>query len=269
MIHFSHGNGFPAETYHQLIKGLKQQEGINVGYISCLGHNPSYPVVDDWSGMADEVIAYISKHYTDKVVAIGHSLGGVLSYWACMKRPDLFKSIILLDSPIFSNFKYALLEMTKALGLIEYFTPARHTRNRRFIWPSHEAAIKHFAGKKVFKYFDERCLRDYVYFGTDVIKDPTGKHIGVSLRFDPMIEWKIYRTISSFKISKLPENVPCGLIYGEYSKTVSDKDAKYMANKHNIWVHKLANCGHLFPFEKPTETVSAILKFAAENNIKL
>lgn len=269
MIHFSHGNGFPAQTYHQLIKGLRNQNGINLDYISCLGHDPAYPVINNWSNLADEVIEYVTKNYNEKVVAIGHSLGGVVSYWACMKRPDLFKAIILLDSPIFSNFKYALIEIIKALGLIEYFTPARNTRHRKFIWPSHEAAIKHFSTKKAFKYFDPRCLRDYVYFGTDVIRDPDGKQIGVSLKFDPMIEWKIYRTISSFKTTKLPDHIPCGLIYGEHSKTVRDKDAQYMAEKHNVWVHKLAGCGHLFPFEKPEETVAGILKFAKENNVEL
>lgn len=268
MIHFSHGNGFPAETYHQIIKGLRGQKDVKLGYISCLGHNPQYPVINNWENMVDEVIDYLIKNYDEQVIAIGHSLGGVLSYWACMKRPDLFKAIILLDSPIFGHFKYTLIEITKALGLIEYFTPARNTKNRRFIWSSHEEAIKHFAGKRVFRYFDERCLRDYVYFGTEIIKDADGKHIGVALKFDPMIEWKIYRTISSFKVAKLPENIPCGLIYGQYSKTVTDRDARFMMNKHNIWTHKLADCGHLFPFEKPEQTVQAILQFAQENNLK-
>lgn len=268
MIHFSHGNGFPAETYHQLIKGLRQEVDSKVGYISCLGHNPAYPVISSWSGIVEEVIAHISSNYDEKVVAIGHSLGGVVSYWACMLRPDLFKAIILLDSPILSMAKYAFLEIAKSLGIIDYFTPARYTKNRRAQWASHDEAIEHFASKKVFKYFNPKCLRDYVYFGTELIEDEYGNK-AIRLKFDPIIEWKIYQTISSFKIDKLPPEIPCGLIYGQYSKVVTDKDANYMAYKHNMWCHKLDNCGHLLPFEKPEQTVAAILKFAKENNLKL
>lgn len=269
MIHFSHGNGFPAETYHQLIKGLRQQTRTEIGYISCLGHDPQYPVINSWSAIVDETIQYITQNYSEKVIALGHSLGGVVSYWACMKRPDLFKAIILLDSPIISSYKFAFLEIAKSLGILDYFTPARNTKNRRYTWPNHEAAIEHFASKRVFRYFDARCLRDYVYFGTEVIKDEDGKQTAVALRFDPMIEYNIYRTISSFKVDKLPKGIPCGLVYGQYSKTVSEADAQFMASKHNVWCHKLDNCGHLFPFEKPEHTISAILEFAKQNNVDL
>lgn len=261
MIHFSHGNGFPAETYHQIVKGLQQCTASPVGYISCIGHNPKYPVENCWSSLVQESIDFIAANYTEPVVAIGHSLGGVLSYWACLQRPELFKAIILIDSPIYSNYKLAFIKLIKALGLLEYFTPARNTINRRYVWPSHKIALEHFASKRAFKYFEQRCLNDYVHFGTEPDDDD------IKLRFDPMIEWKIYRSLPSLKISRLANNIPCGLIYGEYSKVVRPNDAMYMQSKHGFWCQQINNCGHLLPFEKPDETVQVILKFFQENNL--
>lgn len=263
MIHFSHGNGFPAETYHQVIKGLGQRLSCDVGYISCLGHNPKYQVDKCWSSLVQELIDHIEQNYNDKVMAIGHSLGGVLSYWACTKRPDLFKAVLLLDSPIYSNYKLLFIKILKACGLIEYFTPAPYTKNRRYSWPSHKAAIDHFASKRVFRYFDEKCIKDYVYFGTEQVDHE------VRLKFDPLIEWNIYRTIPSLKISKLPETVPCGLIHAEHSKVILESDAHHMQQKNKIWRRRLDGCGHLFPFEKPNETVDAIIDFISENNIDI
>ncbi len=256
MIHFSHGNGFPTETYHQVIKGLRKKANLDVGYISCLGHNPDYPVINDWSYLVDETIDYIEKIYKRPVIGIGHSLGGVVTYGAALKRPDLFKAVILLDSPLYSTWKLKSIAIIKALGLVDYLTPARVTRYRRFTWPSHEAAMEHFAKKRVFRYFDKQCLRDYVYLGTV----PTGNNGEVTLRFNRMIEWQIYKTLPHIKMDKLA-NIPCGLIYAQFSKVIRPLDAKVMVHDYNLWCHRLDNCGHLFPFEKPSETVDAILKF--------
>ena len=268
MIHFSHGNSFPAETYHQVIKGLGKS-GFEVGYISCLGHNPEYPVADTWESLVEELIEYITTHYNEKIIAVGHSLGGVISYWACLKRPDLFKAIILLDAPIYSSMKYFMINLVKYLGLVDYFTPAPNTKNRRYYWNNHQEAMDHFTNKQVFKNFDPRCLRDYVYFGTEEIKNEKGKLAHVKLRFDPLIEWKIYRTISMarYKTKVLAHNIPCGLLYGELSKVVSDKDANYMAKNYNIEPYKITKGGHLFPFEQPEATVTAIIDFLAKHNI--
>jgi len=119
--------------------------------------------------------------------------------------------------------------------------------------------MEHFANKRAFRYFDNKCLRDYVYFGTDYINS-NDKSSGIKLKFDPMIEWSIYRTMPSIQVPKLPKDIFCGLIYGQYSKVISEQDSNYMSKNYDITCHKLADCGHLFPFEKPEETAAAIEK---------
>jgi len=256
MIHFSHGNGFPAETYNQVIKELK--EYTDVGYISCMGHNPEYPVVNNWSNLVDELLDHIIKHYKEPIIGIGHSFGGVISYYACARKPELFKAVLLLDSPIYTSWKLRFISLIKALGLVEYITPARSTRTRRVTWPSYQACLEHFATKKVFKYFDKRCLEDYVYYGTELV---SANSTEVRLRFDRMIEWKIYKTLPLAIMPKLPNNIPCGLIYGRHSQVVTREDARKMAEDYGVWTQRIDKCGHLFPFEQPDETTANIIQF--------
>ncbi len=261
MIHFLHANGFPAETYNQMLMEL--QKYSHVGYISKVGHNPCYPVVDNWSAQVDEVIDYIKNNYSEPVIGVGHSLGGVLSYLACQKEPSLFKAVVLLDAPVFTSWKLKCIRLLKKLGLIEYVTPAKNTKFRRTNWPDYDSALQHFASKKVFKYFDQRCLEDYIRFGTK--KDPEDEKI--SLIFDSHIEWLIYRTLPTEKLQKLPENIPRILVYGEYSKVIDDSDAKYMKKNFFFECHKLNNCGHLFPFEKPKETARLLIQTLQNNHL--
>ncbi|MBP9721602.1 MAG: alpha/beta hydrolase [Gammaproteobacteria bacterium] len=255
MIHFSHANGFPAETYHQIIKRLKNF--TEVGYINRLGHDPNYPVVDNWWTLVNESLDYISTNYDQPVIAVGHSLGGVLSYFGCLKQPELFKAVVLLDAPIYGYRKIIFLNMLKKLKLMDYVTPAKVTKSRRMTWPSHQAAFEHFRTKKVFKYFDDSCLKDYISYGTELVDKDSSE---IRLIFDPSIELEIYRTLPTVHIAKLPNNIACSLIYGEYSNVIRPNDVKVMAQDYDISCYKMLKCGHLFPFEKPEETVRKIIQ---------
>jgi len=46
VIHFAHGNGFPSPCYRQLLSGLEKE--YDVKYIDRIGHNPLYPITENW-----------------------------------------------------------------------------------------------------------------------------------------------------------------------------------------------------------------------------
>ena len=123
------------------------------------------------------------------MLGVGHSLGGYLTFLAALRRPELFRAIILLDAPILGAFHGSALQLVKRIGLIDRVTPAATTKNRRREWPSLEAALEHFRRKRLFRNFDPDCLWDYVHYGTR----PSAR--GVELVFDPRVEYRIYRTI--------------------------------------------------------------------------
>ena len=251
MIHFAHGNGFPSPCYRQLLQQLEKR--FDCCYIDRVGHTSQFPVTENWQSLIDEVIFSIQSQASQPVIAVGHSLGGVLSLLAAIEQPSLFKAVILLDSPLINRFKSSVVGFSKAVGMIDRLTPAFRTRARRQHWSTREQALTYLRSKNLFKTFTELCLNDYIDYGMQKNED------GYSLRFDPHIEYQIYRTIPHILYeyeSRL--SVPAALIYGNKSNIVDRMDMRYM--KKHYGIENVETKGtHMFPFENPETTANLIM----------
>src|SRR5262245_9088496 len=102
IIQFAHANGFPAKTYNKLFSYLDGDFEIN--YLARHGHNPRCLVTDNWKALKEELQAEIENRFSEKIIGVGHSLGGILHLLVAFERPELYKSIVLLDAPIISRF---------------------------------------------------------------------------------------------------------------------------------------------------------------------
>lgn len=248
ILHFSHANGFPAPCYRKLFSHLERNFGI--GYIERIGHDPRYPVTDGWPHLVEELLQRIERDYREPVIGVGHSLGGYLTIKAALARPERFRAIIVIDSPIPKRWSGTALQMVKRLGLADRVTPAGVTQGRRAEWPSVDAAVEHFRNKRNFRDFDPDCLRDYATLGT------TPSPQGIALAFDPQIEYRIYRTIPHDIVGHLPElSVPAGYLFGSES---TEMRRPGLADPARWFRVVRVPGGHLFPFERPAEAAEAI-----------
>lgn len=249
-VHFSHANGFPSPCYRKMFSYLLDE--YDLSYIDTIGHQTKYPVTDNWGYLTKELIDSIERHHDMPVIGVGHSLGGVLNYLAACERPDLFKAIIMLDSPVYGRFKSSMIRLMKQLKLIDYITPGGRTKNRRNSWESKEQVYQYLKTKNLFKHFDEGCLDDYIEHGMQHNED------AVYLRFNRDIEYAIYRTIPHH-LAKIKQHaiVPSGLIYGEDASVLRERDIKFMQNGLNFQVVSSKGT-HLFPFEYPEAAAVAL-----------
>lgn len=250
IIHFAHGNGFVSSSYDKLFQHLSPHFKIQALEMS--GHNPQYPVTDNWDHLVEELIENIENTCSEPVIGVGHSLGGILSARASIYRPDLFTAVILLDSPMLGRLKSKMVRLVKGLGLMDRLSPAHRTRLRRQHWPTRELALEYFADKPFFKHFDPDCLQDYVKHGL-----LPSEH-GFTLKFDRNIEYEIYRTLPHV----LPRyrkrlHVACTLLYGKDSEIITKSDIKHMHYQYGMRVVEVEG-GHMFPFEHPVDTAQAI-----------
>ena len=190
------------------------------------------------------------------VYGVGHSLGGYLNYLAAVRRPELFRAIVLLDAPIIGPFRGSMLGATKRLGIVDRVTPAGATRDRRSTWSTREEARAHFRSRKLFKNFTAECLDDYVAHG--LIESKTG----LRLKIDPAIEYQIYRTIPHDMMRHLPKlRVPAAFIGGADSDVVRRIRLAGMRPKFSF---RKVPGGHLFPFEHPREAARSIAQALAD-----
>jgi len=251
-LHFAHGNGFPSPCYRQMLIALEPY--FDCCHIDKVGHTSEFPVSDNWEALVDEVRESVRAQSHEPVVAVGHSLGGVLSVLAALKEPGLFKAVILLDSPLLSRARQRGVQLSKKLGLIDKVTPARRTYARRCHWPTREAVFLYLKKRGLFKHFTDTCLNDYIDYGM------TQDDSGYTLRFDSAIEYQIYRTIPH-SLAGYPKklHVPSALIYGRDSDVIHAADRRHMKRRYGISSF-LTEGTHMFPLEHPKATAELILE---------
>ena len=219
LIVFSHANSFPASTYRVLFKSLRQR-GFTVKAVERFGHDPAYPVTDNWPHLVQQ-LADFTRREVDKAgepaFLVGHSLGGFLSLMAAARHPELARGVLLVDS-------------------------------------DREAALEHFRHKKAFARWDPQVLADYVNHG---MRDDGGKRV---LAFDREVETQIYNTLPDNLdrlIRRHPLKCPVAFIGGIQSLEMQQVGMGLTEKLVKGRVMMLDG-SHLFPMEKPLATAAAI-----------
>jgi len=257
VIVFSHANSFPAGTYRLLFDAWRAA-GYTVHAIEKYGHDPEYPVTNHWPRLRDQLIHFAEAQTKEPAFFVGHSLGGFLSLLAAAKRPDLARGVLMIDSPIVGGLLTPTIQFFKLTGWGERFSPANVSKDRRQHWPTKEAAHAHFAGKASFARWAPEVLHDYIECGIE----PSQAH-GYTLSFRRDIETDIYNTIAhdipGF-LRRHPLRCPLAFIGGRQStevRQVGMAATERVAQGRVSWIEG----SHLFPFERPTETASEVIKW--------
>ncbi|RQW29877.1 alpha/beta hydrolase [Rhodobacteraceae bacterium CH30] len=255
-IHFAHANSFPASIYRKMLAVLEQHH--TVGYLDTIGHNPLFPVSDCWPHLVRETVAYIEEHYPAAVYGVGHSLGGFLLFHAAIARPDLFKGIVILDSPLMGPLRSRGIWLAKKLGFIHKLTPGKNTLQRRDNWAETDMMHDYFARKALFARWDPECLADYARHGSE-----SNDKGGVRLKFRPAIEHAIYTTLPHDHPRYRGQlKVPGVFVAGTQSGVLKRGDLRWMQRHFGLSVEHQAG-SHLFPLEHPLETGRHILEIVA------
>jgi pimeloyl-ACP methyl ester carboxylesterase len=246
LLHFTHGNSYPAGSYGRLLDELRRD--FDVRTTDMLGHDPRFPVRDNWHTLIDELIAQL-EGYGRPAILVGHSLGGAVSMLAALRRPDLARCVVMLDSPVVAGWRAGVWRFVKALGLRERLSPGGIARRRRNVWPSRAAAYEHFSAKPIFQAWAPGALDDYLDHGLK--PHPAG----VQLRFDRDVEAAIYSTLphDMERALREPFPVPVGFIAGTDSAEL--RQAGLDATRRLVGANFVTIAGtHLYPMEKPQLT---------------
>ena len=264
-VQFSHGNGFPAGTYRQFLAALRDRDPtLDIHAVERIGHDPRYPITDRWPHLVDELLQAIdaASPPDERVLLIGHSLGGFLSLMAAYRLGARAAGVLLLDAPIVPSWKAMLFVLAKRTGLDERWSPAGGARRRRISWPDRDAAFDHFRDKTAFAEFESGVLRDYVEAGVFDEGD------GASLAFEREREYRIYRTLPHHlhRLTRRAAPCPIGFIGGTRSNELRLTGAR--ATRRVVGKHfSLIDGGHLFPLERPAAAADAAHRMLREMGV--
>jgi len=253
IINFAHANGFPAGSYQTLFSYLP--ENMHVIALDKYGHTKQHPINHNWQAQVEELINFVEAQQIDgnKVICLGHSFGGVISFIACCQRPDLFKGLIMLDPPALSGAEALAARLVKKTKWIDKFSPAGRAKNRRAQWPLGSDIGAAFARRKLFRQFDSRCLTDYVEHGI------CERNEQLELSFDAQVEANIFRNIpSNLPSYKNKLTVPATLVYGTETDVFPHHIFSRFVKLNKHIKLQTTPGGHMFPMESPENTAKLI-----------
>lgn len=256
----THANGFPPETYGTITAALTP-----FFRVATFAHRPLWSTrrpeeLTTWHPMADDLAAAVHDRADEPVVAVGHSLGGVLCALAAARKPELFSALVLLDPVVFTGFRALSWGWMKRFGQAHRFPLVKGAVNRRDTWPDRSVVRASWSRKTVFQKWDPRVFEDYLETG--VVDGPDGS---VVLRYPkewearifqicPHDEWAILRSVSA----------PTLVVRGETSDTLTRSAARRMAREMpEARVVELEGTSHFLPMENPDEIARLVIDFAA------
>ncbi|CAB1215205.1 alpha/beta fold hydrolase [Acinetobacter bouvetii] len=255
LIHFAHANGVPSKVYQKLFDLLS--DDYDVISVPLLGPDKRYPIDNHWASLTQQVIDSIVRQAGGrKVIGLGHSLGSVLTFQAALKRPELFEQVLMIDPPLIMGKDSLALHVAKTLKLkaVDSMSPAALSLRRRDHWESREQAAELLRPKGFYQHFDADCFQAYIDHA--LMEDKVRG--GVELTIAKMDEVNIFRTNPSlWWLPQRKPQVPVQLLIAEKGPFIG-RGFPQMAKKKFGIPYTVVPGSHMFPLEKPVETVGLI-----------
>ncbi len=257
-IHLAHANGFPPATYRPLAETLTDQYRV-IG----LPARPLWPgslpeSAPSWHTLADDLISGFDALGLSNVVGVGHSMGGVYTMWAAIRRPELFNAVVLIDPVILAPAVLRVLKVMRWLGLRQRHPLVQSALRRRRIWPSQQACYDRYRSKPFFAKWPDASLQAYVEAGTRPRQDGQ-----FELVYPPEWEAHIFATTPLDVWRYVPHlHTPVLIVCGEYTDTFRTQSQLRMKRLlPHARFHVIQQAGHLVPMERPVQTGETIRGF--------
>ena len=274
LLLFTHANGYPPESYKTFLNPLLPDYQVKALYLRPFWPEANPDSVSDWRVFRDDYLHYLEKldsdlkdselemNHAGGIIAVGHSVGAMTSLLAAIKRPELFRALVLIEPVLFPPLVGLLMRMAAPFQTLRRVHPLiRRTLWRRVAFPGREEMFRNYRGKPIFARLSDQVLRDYI---SGLVSDmPDGS---VTLKYSPAWEMRIYETsgiADGYVWRNLPK-IPCPVLVlrGEKSDTLKARVVWLMEKLlRNGQVFTLPDTGHLAPLEAPSRTAQLVSEF--------
>lgn len=259
LLHFAHANGYPPQAYAPFIETLTPRYHVYTMPFRPLWPDNELNGFRDWDTFVEDMIRFFDERGETNVIGVGHSLGAVVTLAAALRRPELFRALVLIDPVLFRQRRLLGMDIFRRLGLLQRVHPLiGPALRRRRIFADADEMFSRYRRAPVFKRLDDRGLRAYV--DSMAKPRPDGQ---VELSFSPEWEAKIYEVGPLNLWPQLQAlRRPSLFIRGSESDTFLPPAARKVKSAlPEAAIQDIEGTGHLVPLEKPKEVGVIILSF--------
>jgi len=251
---FYGANGFPIGTYSEFLKKLSPAFNLN-----CLSPRACWPNIGDpalqtnWEMYADDLIAFVEQEYSEPILVIGHSQGATAAIIAASKRPELFKSLIVIEPASVSTLLGYIVKYTPYF-IKKNFQPFKSGLQKQDKWESREVFYNYYRNHRAYKRFPDKVLKDYAEHGLKPLDKGT-----YTLTYSSKWETSNYTLAPTIWKYLKKVKIPIKVIAGKPSLFFTDDvRAKWKKRSPNSTIEINKEFGHLFPLEAPEECANLI-----------
>lgn len=177
-----HATGFHSRCWNQVVKRLP---GRHIYAVDLRFHGASDGSGrPNWLVMADDIFRLIEALNLNRLVGVGHSIGGYLIAHAAARIPQRCKHLILIDPVIMSPDRYAQFRIF-AEGLEAKDHPVSRRKNQ---WRDAREMYERFRERAPFNSWQPAVLRDYCDYA---LRPANGAELR-QLACDPVNEASLY-----------------------------------------------------------------------------
>ena len=220
LLHLAPANGFPPRTYLPLLSKLSAFRSVCLPPRALWGDQAPPTAYRDWREDADDLLAGFVAHDLREVVALGHSLGGVVSMLALLKAPERFKALIMLDPPILLPDLLEVIRGAWEGGYIDQIPLVQGALRRRQSFASRQEAFERFRQKPLFADWSDESLWLYIKHGTRKRPGKGDYELLWSTDWEAHYFSTVYLQIWEV-LPRLTESPPALLVRGGASDTLS------------------------------------------------
>jgi pimeloyl-ACP methyl ester carboxylesterase len=260
-LHFAHANGYPPPAYKPLLELLAADYHVRAMITRPLWLDSSPDGLRSWHPLVDDLVRYMDQRDARGWIGVGHSLGAVLTATAALRRPDLFRALVLIDPVFLAPLTQLAWQTAQRLGQAGRLHPlVPGALKRRRVFASRNEMFVRYRKALVFRRIDDNGLNAYVDAMARPL--PDGR---VALSYSPDWEAKIYETSTINLWSRIGQlKQPLLVIRGSETDTFRPRAVKALLRRLPQAVFReVSGAGHLVPLEKPAQVAGLIRDFLA------
>lgn len=261
-LHFAHANAYPPGTYRLFLNTLAGRFRVLAVKHRPLWRNAHPQEMTSWHRIADDLITFFDQHNFRGVIGVGHSLGGVATMVAAVKRPELFSALVLIDPVFLSPHLLAMVEERIQNQEEPFEVPmVAVAQRRRDWWSSRAAAYEHLRPKSVFAGFSDEAMWDFINYG--LADDVNG---GVRLAFPKEWEARIYSIPPTFVWEYVAQiSQPTLAIRAAHSDTLFPPAWEHWQKlQSGATFVEVPDSSHLLTMEKPEQVATLITRWTKD-----